>query len=485
MTVRPSTRPQARAGRLLLALLGVVLVVGGLLVVVSADDDVVRERVVVDGVPVTMLRPAGDGPFPGVVVAHGFSASSTLMSGIGIALAEDGWAAALLDFRGHGASARGLGDTDAGGLEDDLAAVRGWLRERPDVAGEPALVGHSMGAGAVTRVATDDPAVPGTVAISLPTAEDLPPAAEGPPLFLLVGSAEPARFGEAAQQAADLGYQTETIPGAEHISILFRTATLESLVGWLDETVGREPAGPVGTDWRLPAVGAVYLGSALVFWPVSAWVLRPAPSELRGRGRQPPAWLATPLAGVAAGLVLLALPGLAEAVPLLIGGYLAAFLVLTGVVLLLWAGRWERPEARALAGGLLLGLYAAVALAVPAQLAWAQVALTGLRGWVALALVLAALVFGWGELLVARREHVGYGAVLLGRVLLGGVLVGLGVTGAAPGFLLLLAPLIAVVLPWFGAYGVRVARLTGSPAAGALTQALPLGLLVAIATPLA
>jgi hypothetical protein len=75
--------------------------------------------------------------------------------------------------------------------------------------------------------------------------------------------------------------------------------------------------------------------------------------------------------------------------------------------------------------------------------------------------------------------------MVLARLLLAGVLVGLAVTGLAPGFLLLLAPVMALVLPWFGAYGVRVTRLTGSPLAGALTQALPLGLLVAMTTPLA
>jgi hypothetical protein len=72
----------------------------------------------------------------------------------------------------------------------------------------------------------------------------------------------------------------------------------------------------------------------------------------------------------------------------------------------------------------------------------------------------------------------------LARLLVAATLVALALTGLAPGFLLLLAPVMAVVLPWFGAYGVRVTRLSGSPLAGALTQALPFGLLVAVATPL-
>ena len=43
-----------------------------------------------------------------------------------------------------------------------------------------ALVGHSMGAGAVTRYAVEHPAGPVTVAISLGSAEDLPDGAARP-----------------------------------------------------------------------------------------------------------------------------------------------------------------------------------------------------------------------------------------------------------------------------------------------------------------
>ncbi len=469
-----------------LAVVGAVLLVLGLAVLLRADDGLVRERVVADGVPVTVLRPAGDGPFPPVVVVHGFSGSGRLMDGVALALARDGWAVAVPDLRGHGANLTGRTLGGDAGLEQDVGAVSAWLGDQPWTVGVPALVGHSMGAGAVTRYAASDPLVPATVALSLPDAGDLPPAASGPRrLLLLVGSAEPQRFGEAAAQAAALGYETETISGAEHISILFRARTLQATVDWLDASVGRMPAGQVQADGRLAGVALASLGSALLFWPLSAWLLRPRGAHVRGRTRWWPAWLVVPLLAVVAGGVLAAVPVLGEAVPLLVGGWVAAALALVGGAAWALSRRVEPPAPGPVLGGLLLGLYAAVTLAVPAQMGWAEVSLAGPRAAAFAGLLAACVLYGYGEGLLAWRGTLTYGRMVATRLLLAVVLVGLAVTGVAPGFLLLLAPVMALVLPWFGAYGTRVTRISGSVLAGAVTQALPLALLVAIATPLA
>lgn len=455
-----------------LALVGVLLVAVGLGIVLRADDGLVREQALVDAIPVEVVRPAGDGPFPAVVVAHGFSGSSRLMDGIAIALARDGWVAAMPDLSGHGRNLAGL---DSAVLEDEVLAVADWLGSRSDVT-DLALLGHSMGAGAVTRAAVLEPGLP-VVALSLPDAGELD---GGLTALFLVGSAEPERFGQAAQQAADLGYATETISGAEHISILFRTQTLRASVEWLDAAVGRTSA-QVGADWRMLGVGMAYLGSALLFWPLSAWAVRARVDGVRGRGPRVARWLVVPLAGLAAGGVLALVPVLGEVVPLLVGGYLAVFFGLTGAVGLLLARRWERPFAVAVVPGLGMGLYAALALGVPAQMAWAQVSLAGPRAVSFVALAIGVGVYSWVELLLAR----GYWFVLAARLVLSALLAVLAVLGWAPGFLLLLVPLVVVVLAWFGAYGVRMARLTGSPMAGAAAQAPALALLVAITTPLA
>lgn len=458
----------------LLALAGALLMVVGLVVLVRADDGLLRERSVVQGVPVTLLRPPGPGPFPGVVVAHGFSGSGRLMDGIAIAFARDGWAVALPDLPGHGANRSGLEDAD---LAREVIAVAEWLQGRDDVS-DLALLGHSMGAGAVTEAAASRPELP-VVALSLPSADDLSADLDA---LLLVGSAERESFGDAAAQAAAMGYATETVAGAEHISILFRTQTLRTSVGWLDDRFGRAGA-PVSADWRMLAVAACYLGSALLFWPLSAWVVRSRRDVVTGRAPRVPRWLALPAAALLAGGVLAVLPGLAELAPLLVGGYLAVFVGLTG--LLVWAvgRRRERLSPASVGQGLALGIYAAAAIAVPAQLGWAQVSLVGARGAAAGALLAAFVLFSWAEL--SLNDRVGYLSVVGGRLLVTLVLALLALTGAAPGFLLLLLPLVAVLLPWFGSYGARVTRLSGSPLAGALSQAPALALLVAITTPLA
>lgn len=458
----------------LLAAFGAVLLVGGLLVLMRADAGLIRERTTIGETPVTVLRPPGDGPFPGVVIAHGFSGSARLMDGIGIAFAQAGWVAAMPDLAGHGANPQSLDNAD---LPADVLDVLDWVESRDDV-DALAMLGHSMGAGAVTEAATARPEVP-VVALSLPSADDLPADLQA---FFLVGSAEPARFGAAAERAGELGYDTETVSGAEHISILFRTQTLRASVGWLDEAVGQPPS-PVTADWRLSAVAAAYLGSALLLWPLSGWVVRTRVDGMRGRGARLPRWLALPLAGLVAGGVLAVAPSLGEVVPLLVGGYLAAFFALSGVVLWALARRLERPFLASAASGAALGAYAGAAIALPAQLGWAQVSLAGDRGLAVAGLASAILLFCWAELALDDRYR--YPSMIVSRLLLTGVLALLAVVGAAPGFLLLLLPLVAVVLPWFGSYGVRVARLSGSPLAGALTQTPALALLVAVTTPLA
>ena len=107
----------------------------------------------VAALPATTLRPPGAGPFPAVVVSHGFSASGRLMDGIAIAFARDGWLVIVPDHAGHGANHDPLTDAD---LPGQVADVVDALRSRDDVS-SVSLLGHSMGAGAATQAAAADP----------------------------------------------------------------------------------------------------------------------------------------------------------------------------------------------------------------------------------------------------------------------------------------------------------------------------------------
>jgi dienelactone hydrolase len=157
-------------------------------------------------VPLHEVRPAAaSGPMPGVVVAHGFAGSARLMYPFADTLARSGYAVVLPDLTGHGANPRPMSTVDL--LQQDLAVALRHLRSLPFVAADRVgLLGHSMGAAAVTRYAAGDGSVPVTVAISLADARDLLARANRPRnLLLLYGAAELPRFAEAADQALLFG----------------------------------------------------------------------------------------------------------------------------------------------------------------------------------------------------------------------------------------------------------------------------------------
>lgn len=85
------------------------------------------------------------------ILAHGSSASSDAMNGIGKALAAADVTAVALDIRGHGASSS-RGDIGyAGQLEDDLADLIAHLGEqRPNA--RYLMIGHSLGGGFIARI---------------------------------------------------------------------------------------------------------------------------------------------------------------------------------------------------------------------------------------------------------------------------------------------------------------------------------------------
>lgn len=111
-----------------------------------------------------------------VVILHGYSVSLESMLPWGLALAEDGYRAVLVDLRGHGQSTGlriGLGPLEARDLRSLLDALQGR-----GLASEPvAALGESFGAVLALRWAALDPRVQAVVAMA-PYAE-LEPAVLG------------------------------------------------------------------------------------------------------------------------------------------------------------------------------------------------------------------------------------------------------------------------------------------------------------------
>lgn len=112
-----------------------------------------EDAVVVSGV---LLRPRGRGPFPGIVLNHGYIEPSVYEPGQGLAreqdyLARAGFAVLHTDYRGHAGSEPPVGpydrETRLGYTRDAAAAVRALEREPYVDADRMAMLGRSMGGG--------------------------------------------------------------------------------------------------------------------------------------------------------------------------------------------------------------------------------------------------------------------------------------------------------------------------------------------------
>ncbi|WP_194821149.1 dienelactone hydrolase family protein [Micromonospora sp. S-DT3-3-22] len=509
MSLRPPGVTPAGRGRAALTVLAVLALLLGGYGLFRADAGLTTRQVTVDGVPLTEVRAdgAGAGPRPGVVIAHGFAGSARLMRPLADTVARRGAVALLLDFAGHGGNPAGLpgaGSDDTASrvaLAHDLAVAVAHLRGRPDV--DPTrivLVGHSMGAGAVTRYAAGHPDLAGTVAISLPDGGDLPDA-RPERLLLIVGGLEFPAFRDTAEATArrGVGRRVVVVPGVEHISVLFAGRTHREVAAWVGGVDGAAPRPAA----RLVPAGLLLLGFGLGFVPLAALLTGHRPPRPRRGLPVAPAPVVLAVATAATGLGVLIAPVLPTTrLPLAVGGYLTGFLLVTGV--LLAAARHvplrlfgTGPAAPAATGGavpaggrtplrpvvaaLLLTGYAVAAVAVPIHLGLTWALPVGARWWLLPVVAVGCLVFLAGAELVTQGRSWRYAAVgALAVPALGGA----AVVGLAPGFVLLVVPLFVVLLGWQAAWAA-VLRRAGAPRwAPAVVGAVLVAWPVATALPL-
>jgi dienelactone hydrolase len=450
-------------------LVAVVAAGAGGWILTGAAGDLSRRHVVIGGVPLDEVHPpdvpAGERR-PGVVVAHGFAGSARLMAQFGDTLSARGYVVVLLDFSGHGANTRRLPDStastdaSAAALQRDLDIAMTHLRGLPDVdASRVAVVGHSMGATAVTRYALAHPDVTATVAISMPDSSFVPPDRPAR-LLLLAGGLEFANFRAAAEHAVEHPGRDRSavvVPGVEHISILYAPRTHRAVVAWLDDSF----AGPVDVrpmpspTRRLSAAGLLLLSLLVGLYPLARVLL----------GGNPPSWprfamppigrtVAVAVAAVVAMLVAPIAP--TTRLPLALGGFLVGFTTAAGILMLAFH-RWRRgtftasaPTAQpgrlrlAVATPTLIG-YAAVTIAVPLHLGLTNAIPVGARWWL-LAVVWAAFaVLAYAAECVAGGNSLGVLAVSAVAVI---GLTGAAIIGLTSSFLLLIVPLLAVLLLW-------------------------------------
>ncbi|MET7397086.1 alpha/beta fold hydrolase [Dactylosporangium sp. NPDC005572] len=452
----------------LISVAALLCVTAGVLGLVRADRGLVREHRTAGGMPVELVRPEGAaGRLPGVVVVHGYAGSARLMRGFADTLARRGYVVALPDLTGHGGNPRRLEPaTWDASIQADLRAAVDLLRSSPLVDPDRiALVGHSMGAGAVAELAAQDPAIRDTVAISL--GEE----GFGRPRRLLVvyGGLEFPGFRAAARDALRSGAAERVVevPGVEHISVLFSGRTHEETADWLGAA-----AGDVHPRDRVLPGTLLLLGAILGLLPMAS-ILKPrqpdAPKEVAW-------WWAAVAVPVAAAGAKLAAP-----LPLAVGDYAAGYFLVIGLVLTA-AGRRRPRLAPAPVRGLVLVGYAVAAVAVPIHLALTHALPVGDRWWLLPVVTLCCAVFLFGAE-SASGGGVGRHALIL--ALAAGGLLAAAVVGVAPGFVVLVVPLLVVLLAWQAVWAA-VLRRRGAPdwlvaLVGAVVLAWPL----ATALPLA
>lgn len=122
-----------------------------------------------NGVPLRgwLIPPASrQDPAPTVIVAHGWSGNAADMLPAARVLREAGFAVALYDARGHGASGKD-GPITILKFAEDIRACLDYLGTRPDLdPGRIGVLGHSLGGSGALLAAAMDPRVRAVVSCS-------------------------------------------------------------------------------------------------------------------------------------------------------------------------------------------------------------------------------------------------------------------------------------------------------------------------------
>jgi dienelactone hydrolase len=481
--------------RLAIAVIAIILMGIAWWGVLSDQRGLISRSLMGEGnVPLRYLAPANAENVPGVLIAHGFAGSKQLMYGYGTVLARAGYGVMLLDFDGHGA-ARGRLDRRGEGLQRNLDAAYESLLAQPEIDPDRiALLGHSMGSGAVMQAGIErGERFRATVAVS-PTGAEVTP--QLPHNFLLQAGALEPRFaanardllaaagGENDDLAGGLARKLVIVPRVEHITILFSRVSQQSALDWLNGTFGL-PLVPAAPDRRMIWYGLHLAGWLMLMIAVSPLFPQAGPLS-PGRRRPPWQWLGLLLGALAAvGTVALVgrLTDIGSLGGLLVGGALGVWFLILGVVWLFSGFRPPRPSAHDFIWGLVLFVILTLAFGVMAQLVWLPWWLNGVR--LARWPFLAAAVLPW-LLAAGLAQHRATAARRAGWWLLqtAVIVAGLGLTVTlSPGlfFVLILLPVIPIILGIMTIFGAAIDR----PWSFAVGNALFFGWLLVAVFPLA
>jgi dienelactone hydrolase len=349
--------------------------------VVSAQTGLVMHSLERGGVPLLSVAPKNAKGVPGVLIAHGYAGSKQLMLGYAHVLAHGGYAVMLWDFAGHAANKAALEEFS---LQQDLDTAYAALIEQPVVdRTRLALLGHSMGSGAVMSAGIREVnRFAATVAISPTGAQVTQNAPQN--LQLQAGSWEggfvrnvhrllAAAGGENKNLAQGKGRSLVIIPNAEHITILFRNASHQAALKWLNATFGMSSTSNY-VDRRM-----IWYGLHLVGWLILLGAAVPLLAKPATEGwvrvhpfRRLGGLLLSPFVAGGALLLLSRVVEIQSLGGLQVGAAVGIWFFVAGMV---WLGvlfRLPRPTGHAIGIGIVLFLVFWIAFGAMAQVVWLQ-----------------------------------------------------------------------------------------------------------------
>ncbi len=463
--------------------------------------------------PATVYQSNPPHSAPVVVIAHGFAGSQQLMQPFAVTLARDGYIAVTFDFLGHGRNPKPLtgsiteveGATRA--LADQTQQVVRFARPLGD--GRLALLGHSMATDIVVRVAETLPGIAATVAVSM--FSPAVTAASPRNLLVIVGDWEGALKQEAlravglatapapAEPAITYGSfaegtarRVDFIPYAEHISVLYKQASMRRALAWLDATFGVTRSEPPYLDARGPWILLLIAGIVALMRPLSALLpvvaMRPAGAGLRWRQLAPALLIPT----IATPLLLRVLP--THFLPVLVADYLAVHFAVYGTLVaacLLWLRQRMPPRPAVTSWPKLLlaaasaTLYAVVLLFWAIDHAFTAFMPTAQRTPLLAAMLVGTLAFFLGTEWLTRGEGAARGGYIAAKA---AFIVSLAIAVALDFerlfFLIIIVPLIVVFFAVYGLVSDWLYRRTRHPWVAGIVSAIAFAWAIGVTFPL-
>ncbi|NIM95389.1 MAG: alpha/beta fold hydrolase [Anaerolineales bacterium] len=445
--------------RVIIALVGALLIIGSWWGVLWMKDGLKTRSFTQGGVPLTFISSAEGQDLPGIILGHGFGGSQQLMLGYGLGFARSGYAVMLLNFSGHASNPNPLSfSRDI--LQNDLDTAYQTLIVQPEVNPDQiALLGHSMGSGAVMQAGIEDVERYTAVIAVSPTGAEVTES-EPPNLMFQAGEWE-ARFLANAQElltdaggpndnfGENLARRLVAIPNVEHITILFSPTSREAAAEWLSDSFGvvRELDY---TDTRMIWYGLHLIGWLLVATAIGSLGdtrkdVYPAQPGVARR------WLGLLLAPfVATGLIALLNEwiNLSGFLGLQVGGALAIWFLVMGILWLVTSVRVHSPDVRSLLWGSLLFALIWVAVGLMAQFTWMQwfLILPRFLRWPILALACLPWMLALGHTLQHAKGWHKAGIWVIQSVVLVSALLILAMLSPGMFVLILIAPVLPIVL---------------------------------------